>query len=474
MSDLDLCYMSASEALQHFKAKTLSPVDLMQAVIDRAEQVQPQVNAFAHCHYDEAMDQARRAEARYQQGNGNLRPLEGLPIGLKDEAGWQDHPVTVGSLLLKDEIARENTPTTERVLESGAIIHAQTTVPEFCCASVTWSRLWGVTHSPWNLNLTCGGSSGGSGAALASGMTTLATGSDIGGSIRIPAACSGVVGFKPPYGRNPSEMVFNLDRYNHNGPMARSVADCALLQNTMSGPHPKDIASLRPKLDLPTTFAGIKGWRIAYSEDLGYFRVSDEMRRHLREVAAALRAAGAIVEEVKLDWNKDVIKAAQIHLGGMFGGWISQFLDRREDMTTYARHFAETGTDITTRDLLTGTEIEGRMYVALSEVFAKYQALICPTLADTPIKADFDPTKDQAMIAGQPGDWLFDWCMTYPFNAMSRCPVLVVPFQQTSSGIPFGVQIVGQTFDDVSVFRIGAALEDQSPWYHRKDRRPSL
>jgi amidase len=474
LSDLELCYISATEALRRFKAKTLSPVELLQAVIDRADAVLPQVNAFANRHDDEAMDRARAAEALYQKSDGRPRPLEGLPIGLKDEAGWKDHPVTVGSLLLKDEISTENTPTTERVLESGGIIHAQTTVPEFCCASVTWSRLWGVTHSPWNLALTCGGSSGGSGAALAAGLTTLATGSDIGGSIRIPAACSGVVGFKPPYGRNPSELVFNLDRYNHNGPMARSVADCALMQNTMSGPHPKDIATIRPKLELPTSFDNIKGWRIAYSEDLGYFRVSDEMRRHLREVAAALREAGAVVEEVKLNWNRDVVKAAETHLGGMFGGWISQFLDRRDQLTPYARSLAESAGTITTRDLLAGAEIEGHMYAALSEVFADYQALICPTLADTPIKADFDPTKDQAMVDGKPGDWLFDWCMTYPFNAMSRCPVLVVPFQKLDCGIPFGVQIVGHTFDDVSVFQIGAALEAQSPWYTSKDRRPSL
>src|SRR5262249_50282495 len=148
---------------------------------------------------------------------------------------------------------------------------------------------------------------------------------------------------------------------------------------------------------------------------------------HLHEVAAMLREAGAIVETVKLDWSREVIEAAHLHLGGFFGGWISQFLDRRDELTSYARHFAESGTTVTPRDLLHGTEIEGRMYMPLSEIFADYQALICPTLADTPIKADFDPTRDTADVAGEAGDWLYDWCMTYPFNALSRCPVLVVP-----------------------------------------------
>ncbi len=474
MSDLDLCYMPATEALRRFKDRSLSPVELLQAVTARAEEVGPKVNPFANRHLDEAMAQAREAEARYRKSDGRLRPLEGLPLGLKDESAWKDHPLTNGSLLWKDYRATDTAPATERILDSGAVIPAQTTTPEFSCASATWSRLWGVTHSPWNLALTCGGSSGGSGAALAAGMVTLASGSDIGGSIRIPAACNGVVGFKPPYGRNPSELIFNLDRYNHCGPMARSVADCALLQNTMSGPHPRDIATIRPKLELPTTFEGVKGWRIAYSEDLGYFPVSDEVRRHLRDTATALRDAGAIVEEVQLGWTRETIKGAQIHLGGMFGGWISQFLEQRDQMTSYARYFSENATKVTTTELLAGAEIEGKMYEKLSAVFANYQALICPTLADTPIKADYDPAKDTCLVNGQPGDWLYDWCMTYPFNMMSRCPVLVVPVRQTSCGIPFGVQIVGQTFDDVSVFQIGAALERQYPWYDRADRRPAL
>jgi amidase len=472
--DLELCYLSATEALRRFHAKTLSPVDLLQAHISRAGEVGPSVNALANRYFDQALEQARAAESRYAKSDGRPRPLEGIPIGLKDDADWKDHPTTYGSLLFKDNHPSVSSPITERILKSGAIVHAQTTVPEFCCASVTWSRLWGVTRSPWNLELTCGGSSGGSGATLAAGLTTLATGSDIGGSIRIPAACNGVVGFKPPYGRNPAEAIFNLDHYNHNGPMARTVADCALLQNVLSGPHPRDIATLRSKLRIPADLKGIKGWRIAYSEDLGYFETSDEARARLRDVAMGLRQAGAIVEEVDLGWTYECTEAAGMHLGGLFGGWIGRLFDRRDEMTSYAQALGEEAAGIGVADLIHAAEIEGRMYERLSAVLSRYRALICPTLAYVPLKADHDPSQTPCLSNGKPGHWLFDWCMTYPFNMMSRCPVLAMPFEQTSWGIPFGVQIVGRTFDDVSVFRIGAALERQSPWYHRQDRRPAL
>src|SRR5690606_34323438 len=139
-------------------------------------------------------------------------------------------------------------PVNERILRAGGIVHARTATPEFSCAGICWSRLWGVTRNPWNHAYSPGGSSGGSGAVLAAGSAPLATGSDIGGSIRIPASLTGTVGFKPPYGRVPEEAPFNLDFYCHNGPMARTVADTILLQNVIAGPHNRDIATLRPRL----------------------------------------------------------------------------------------------------------------------------------------------------------------------------------------------------------------------------------
>ena len=303
MSDLDLCYLPAHEALRRFKSRKLSPVDLMEATIRRAETLKASVNALTYTHFDEAMDLARKAEAKYARG-ARTGALEGLPVGIKDESEIKGKPTSIGSLIHKDHIADRTSTMNARVMAAGGIVHARTATPEFCCAGTTWSRLWGVTRNPWNPDFTCGGSSGGAGASLASGTSSLATGSDIGGSIRIPASACGVVGYKPPYGRNPDDTPFNLDFFCHTGPMARTVKDAILLQNVMCGPSPDDIVSLRPKLRLPLEYKPIKGWKIAFSMDLGIFEVDPEVQKNTLAALDVFRSLGATVEEVDLGWPK--------------------------------------------------------------------------------------------------------------------------------------------------------------------------
>ncbi len=333
-------YTSAAEALRLFRSKKLSPVELVSAVIERAEAVEPPVNAFAATFYDEALDAARAAEKRYQ--SGDARPLEGIPVAVKEEAPIAGRRNTLGSLALRDEVASETAPFVQRIIDAGGIVHAQTTTPEFSCAPVTWTKLWGVTRNPWNLAYSPGGSSGGSAAALAAGTTTLATGSDIGGSIRIPSSFCGVTGFKPPYGRVPEVSPFNLDHYCHEGPMGRSVADVALLENVIAGPHPSDVVSLRPKLEIPAPLESVKGLRIALSPDLGCFDVDPEVAASTYAAAERLMDAGAVVTEVALPWKlDDIIRAAQIHFGMIFGPSISPLLaTNADDLTFYARAFA--------------------------------------------------------------------------------------------------------------------------------------
>ncbi|MFI4978685.1 MAG: amidase family protein, partial [Solirubrobacterales bacterium] len=169
-----------------FRAKKLSPVELMEAVVARAEAVEPKVNALCHKFFDQAVGQAREAEARYMGRGEPPRPLEGIPAAFKEEEPIEGQPWTQGSLIYKDLVAKESSCFAQRVLDSGVIVHARSTAPEFSCAGFTHSRLWGITRNPWNPDYAVGGSSGGSGASLASGTTTLATGSDIAGSIRIP------------------------------------------------------------------------------------------------------------------------------------------------------------------------------------------------------------------------------------------------------------------------------------------------
>lgn len=476
MSDTDLCYLGATDALRRFKARRLSPVELVDAIATRIEKVGPKVNAFTYLHLDRAREAARRAEARYMKTDGRLRPLEGLPVVIKDETSIKGDRTTHGSLIYKDNIDETTAPSAERILKAGALLLGRTTTPEFSAAGICWSRLWGTTATPWNPKYSSGGSSGGAGAALAAGLTTLANGTDIGGSIRIPASSCGVYGFKPPYGRNPEAPAFNLDWYNHAGPMARSVADCALLQNVMSGPDAIDIAAIRPKLRIPAALdRNVKGWRIAYSPALDIFEVDREVVAKTRAAVAAFRSLGAVVEEVELGWRPRIAKAASDHLGALFGVWIARFgAKERRLMTTYVRAIAKDAGKTKLADLLASMEVEGKMYERLGALFKRYRLLICPTIALPSVAAGFDPSQERLRINGKTVDSFFGLYMTWPFNMMSRCPVMSVPSGFAKSGVPTGLQIVGRPFDDVSVFRAAAAFETLHPLYDKPARRPKL
>ncbi len=476
MTDLDLCYLPAADALRLFRTRKLSPVELMKAVIARAESVQPKINAFTFKHHDEALKQARKAEARYAKGHAD-GALEGLPVAIKDESFIKGYPTSNATALMRDFVPDKTSPTNERLLDAGIIFHGRTATPEFSCAGFTHSKMWGVTRNPWNLECTPGGSSGGSGAALAAGATTLATGSDIGGSIRIPASFCGVVGFKPPYGRNPDDPPFSLDFYNHTGPMARTVEDCILMQNVMSGPHPRDIATVKPKLTLPTRYPGLKGVRIATSIDLGMFEVDPEVAANTRAALQVLRDLGAVVDEVDLGWDQECFESGLHYLGHLFGALMLQHREKLgEEMNSYARWFAEEARNSNALQFLKSLETAGRMYATLGPLLEKYDALVCPTLAATLVPADMDYERHAPFrINGKEVHPALGWAMTTCFNTMSRCPVLSVPSGRARNGVPTGLQIVGPTFADENVFRIGMAYEAAvGGWYGGKAKRPTM
>lgn len=468
MTDPDLCYLPAADALRLFRTRKLSPVELMRAVIARAQAVEPKINAFTFKYYDEALEKAKAAEARYAKGRP-VGGLDGLPVAVKDESYIAGQPTSNASYLLQDFVPDTTSPTNERLLEAGAIVHARTATPEFSCAAITHSRMWGVTRNPWNTAMTPGGSSGGTGASLAAGSTTLATGSDIGGSIRIPASTCGIVGFKPPYGRNPDDPPFSLDFYNHTGPLARTVEDCILLQNVMSGPHPRDIATVRPKLTLPTSFGGIEGWKIAYSVDLGIYAVDPEVRRNLETALAVFRDLGATVEAVDLGWDRSCFEAADAYLCHLFGSQMAiHAAAHRDKLNKYALWFADQSKNFSAIDFLKSLETAGRMYASLGPLLERYRLLVCPTTALPAVVADFDYDRDlPIMIDGKPEPHPLGWCMTPPFNTMSRCPVLSVPSGRASNGVPTGMQLVGRTFMDEDVFQAAMAYETAVGGFYR-------
>jgi aspartyl-tRNA(Asn)/glutamyl-tRNA(Gln) amidotransferase subunit A len=471
----ELHYLSASDALARFRTKELSPVELLEAVIARAEVVEPAINAFAESRFDEALDAAKAAEARYAGRREPIGPLDGLPVAVKEEAPIAGQRNTLGSLPLRDVVATETAAFVQRIIDAGGIVHARTATPEFSSAPVTWTKLWGVTRNPWNTAFSPGGSSGGSGASLAAGSTALATGSDIGGSIRIPSSFCGVVGFKPPYGRVPEFPPFNLDHYCHEGPMARTVADCALLENVIAGPHPSDVASLRPKLEIPGMLDGVEGMRIALSVDLGCYNVDADVAANTLAAADRLRDAGAAVHEVALPWDLAIIaRTVDIHFGMIFGASMKELTDQHGDqMTSYVRRLVAESEKVSKHDFYAGLLLEAEIYAPLGQILEDYDALICPTFAVPALPAEYD-TGDQVVVNGQPAERWLDVLMTLPFNIASRCPVLNVPSGLSKDGVPTGLAVVGKTYDDVTAFRVAAAHEARLPWLSASGPRPGL
>lgn len=473
----ELCYLPAADALALFGRRELSPVELMQSVIDRAESTEPVVNALCHRFFERALEQARQAEARYMGRGEPPRPLEGIPTAIKEEEEVAGEPWTQGSLIYRDLVAERSSCFAQRILDAGAIVHARSTAPEFSCAGFTHSRIWGVTRNPWNPEYGVGGSSGGSAAALAAGSATLASGSDIGGSIRIPASFNGVVGFKPPYGRVAQAPPFNLDTYCHCGPLARTVADCLLFENVLAGPDPSDIVSLRPRLQLPQALPGVEGLRIALSVDLGDWPVDPEVRANTLDMAAALREQGAQVVEVDLHIPRgDIQRASALHFHHGFAAWVESEAEQHGDlMTAYALEFPRWARERAGGgSWIDKVELEGALYPRLGELLERYDALICPTAGTRGLIAGDDYVGHGIEVGGERVEFYFEALMTPVFNVFSRCPVLNVPSGFASNGVPTGIQIAARTYDDLTAFRIGAACEAARPWLKSPERRPQV
>ena len=478
-SEEDLLYTEAFDLIQLFSSKQLSPVEVLEAQLKQIETFNDEINAITYVHADEAMAAARESEKRYMQGNP--RPLEGITVALKDEydkVGWI---TTAGSVLLADNVATKNHPAVDKLLAAGAVLHAQTTAPELYLAAVTWSDLWGVTRNPWNLDYTVGGSSGGSGAVLAAGMTTLATGSDMGGSTRIPCAFNGLYGFKAPYGRNapPASSAFLLPA--GEGPMARTFRDMVLLQNVMVGPAPYTVTSLRPALEYPTSYEGINGMRIAYSPNQGWAEIDADTLKNTEDALRILESQGAIVEEVDLElgFTGTEIREALVKalLSGEFGADVAQLEPYAEQLTTYGRYFAEIAANSM------GPTQAKEAAMATNELYARvqdatflngYQAIVMPTLATSDIPADYDPTKDSVLINGVEVDPHVGWVLTALWNLLNWNPVVAVPTGLDRNNMPTGMQIITPTYDDLTAFQIASAYSESFQPLFSSGRFPVL
>ena len=474
MADLDLCYLSATDALTKFRALTLSPVELLDALIERAEAVEPAVNALAYCHFDEARAQAKKAEARYAKTDGRLRRLEGLPLAVKEDTAIKGKRQTVGSLIFENRIAQTTDPLVERLVKAGAIIHAQTTCPEFVWPWTCTSRLHGTTRNPWNRSITSGASSGGSAAAVAAGTTTLATGSDSAGSIRMPAGMCGIVGYKAPYGRNPQSPELSFDAFMHHGPMTRTLADAALMQDVTSGYHPLDHASLRQRVKLSGKGGDVKGLTIAYSIDMDAHEVSEDVRANTLAAVAILRDAGASVEEVATPWAAEIFAKAyfwgNLIYADEFSDAVMRFPHLVCDYTVGIARRNEATTPAMFHDLMTAA---GRAWTEFGPLLERVDAFLAPTVATTEFPAEAPDDELCLSVNGKPKT-TNDVVMTWYFDVFSRCPALAVPSGFAANGVPTGVELVARSYDDAAVFRVAGELERQMPLYHSAQTRPAL
>lgn len=463
-SDLKLCYMDAGSVLEAFRTGTLAPSALLEALLRRIEQVNPVINALADTYFDEAMEQAREADKAYAGGKPD-GALLGVPVLVKDAQRVAGKRTTHGSLLNLDAVPDEvSDPMVERLQDAGAIVLARTTVPEFCISGVCRSRAWGNTLNPFNIEYGPGGSSGGSAAALAAGFAPIATGTDIGGSIRIPAACCGVLGYKPPHGRNPDGPPANFDRYNHCGPLARSVADLRLVQNVVSGAHPRDQDSLREKVVLPETPGRLEGVGVAYSLDLGYRPIDPEVRANTHKALDVFRELGAEVSEVELPWSEACDVAANHWYNTMHflrqAAWAAE--TRSDQLCDYTLASAEGVRSTTHDDVSRSWEEQHRMYQSFGAIMSEHDLFVCPTNSVPAVRADHDPTAKDFTVDGQVVDAEYGWVLTHHFNMLHNCPVMAVPSGVAASGVPTGIQVVGRTFDDAEVFRAALAYEDHA------------
>jgi Asp-tRNA(Asn)/Glu-tRNA(Gln) amidotransferase A subunit family amidase len=478
MTDDDLCYLTAKEALKLFRARKVSPVDVLKAQIARGEAFNPAINCFTDRYFEEALEQAKVAEAAYGKKNGGPRPLEGVTLAVKDAQRVKGKRTTHGSLIFIDNIDDHSDPMIERLNQAGAIIHVRTTTPEFCLSGACHSRAWGTTHNPFNIDFGPGGSSGGSGAALASGFATLATGTDIGGSIRIPSSACGTVGFKPPHGRNPDGAPNCFDRYNHCGPMTRSVSDAALMQAITAGPHPLDHDSLRETVALPERAGSLRGFKIAYSIDFDYVNVDADVRRNTLQSLDLFRSLGAQVTEVRLGWTSDVETNIFHWYNTMEFGRQTVWWKKTHGhlMTDYALKMAEAVEKNTQIDDVHKAWAQAHlMYQTFGPVMEAHDIFVCPTLNLPAVHADHDPWDPEFRVNGVKVDGEYGWVMTHQFNMLHNCPVMAVPSGFASSGVPTGIQIVGRTFDDATVFKAALAYEKAAGgWFTDAKSRPKL
>jgi aspartyl-tRNA(Asn)/glutamyl-tRNA(Gln) amidotransferase subunit A len=455
----DICALSATELLAAYRAKTLSPVEAARAVLARIVELNPVLNCFNLIDAKSALDSARASEARWMKG-APKGSLDGVPTSIKDIILTRGWPTRRGSKTTDPAgPCNDDAPAVARLREHGAVLVGKTTTPEFGWKGVTDSPLTGITRNPWNPKKTPGGSSGGSAAAVASGMGPLTIGTDGGGSIRIPCGFTGLFGLKPSFGRVPAWPLSPFGTVAHLGPMTRTLTDAALMMNVLAQPDARDWHALPydARDYLKALDDGVKGLRIAYSPDLGYAKVDQEIAALVKKAVAVFEDLGAHVEEVDPGFD-DQLEVFTLH---WFPGaaYVVRSIPaaKRKLMDKGLLAVARAGEKITLRQYLDGVQKRGALGVLMNQFHQKYDLLLTPTL---PLPA-FDAGKEVADVVKN-RRWT-DWTpFSYPFN-LTQQPAASIPCGLTKAGLPAGLHIVGPKYGDALVLRAARAYESARP-----------
>jgi len=462
----DLAFMSVADLSGAIRTKRVSPVEVVGAVLDRIERLNPRLNAYCLVTGESARQEAREAEAAVMRADP-LPPLHGVPISVKDIVITRGVRTTFGSRIYENNVPGEDAPLVARLKVAGGIMVGKTTTPEFGWKGVTDSPLFGITRNPWNLERTPGGSSGGAAAAVAAGLAPLAVGTDGGGSIRIPGSFCGVFGLKPTCGLVPVYPAAATGTLTHMGPMSRTVRDAALMLQVMAGPDDRD------PLSLPSTSAnfaaaleaGVRDLRVAWSPTLGYATVDPEVRAVTEAAAKRFQGLGCRMDQVDRVFDDPDPIWAPLFYGGIAGRLNDSLEEWRSRMDPGLVEAIEAGRKMGAMEFVKAGLARASFFEVVRKFFTQYDLLLTPTLAVASFAAGFDQPRERGTGSGLA--WV---AFTYPFNLTGQ-PAATVPCGFTRDGLPIGLQIIGKRLEDSTVLRAAAAYEAAAPW---ADRRPTL
>jgi amidase len=463
----ELCFLTAIELTQRIRARSISCVEVMEAHLLQIERVNPQVNAIVTLAPEQALERARAADAALQRGN-DVGPLHGLPVAHKDLVQTKGMRTTFGSPIYADFVPDVDDLIVTRIRNAGAILIGKTNTPEFGAGSQTFNPVFGATRNPYDLSKTCGGSSGGAAVALACGMLPIADGSDTGGSLRNPASFCNVVGFRPSPGRVPhcSDRAA-WQTLSVPGPMARTVADAALLLSAMAGPHPcSPIALQKPgahfRQPLDRDFHGV---RVAWSRTASGLPIDPEVTAVLEQARPVLEAIGCIVEETEPDFT-GADEAFKVWRAWGYEQKLGELADTHRDRLKETILWEiEQGRALTGPQIGRAERLRTALYHRMRRFMQTYEFLALPVVQVPPFPIEQPYVTE---INGVPMDTYIDWMRSCYYISITGFPAISVPAGFTRDGLPVGLQLVGRHRNDFGVLQLAHAFEQATGHWRRR------